>query len=115
MSIPLAIITGGSSGIGLALANHLLAKAWNVAVLDIQAPREPLSPTERVLFIQTDVADWASNAAAFAQAFAWGGDRLDFVALNAGIDDRDDIFHSLQATPPRKPNMLTFEINVSVH
>lgn len=112
MSAPVAVITGGSSGIGLAVAKHLLAKDWKVAVLDQQSPREPLQPTENVLYIKTDVANWDSNASAFATAAKWGGHRLDFAALNAGIDDRDDIFHSLQDTPPRKPNMLTFDVNV---
>lgn len=40
---------------------------------------------------------------------------MDFVALNAGIDDRDDIFASTSgdpARPPRRPNMLTFAVNL---
>lgn len=40
---------------------------------------------------------------------------MDFVALNAGIDDRDDIFASISgdaARPPRRPNMLTFAVNL---
>jgi 15-hydroxyprostaglandin dehydrogenase (NAD) len=40
---------------------------------------------------------------------------VDFVALNAGIDDRDDIFASISgdsARPPRRPNMLTFAVNL---
>lgn len=40
---------------------------------------------------------------------------MDFVALNAGIDDRDDIFASTSgdaARPPRRPNMSTFAVNL---
>lgn len=40
---------------------------------------------------------------------------MDFVALNAGIDDRDDIFASISGDPgrpPRRPNMLTFAVNL---
>lgn len=40
---------------------------------------------------------------------------MDFVALNAGIDDRDDIFASISCDatrPPRRPNMLTFAVNL---
>lgn len=35
--------------------------------------------------------------------------------MNAGVDNRDDIFHSISkdpAKPPRKPNLLTFEVNL---
>ncbi|TKX18326.1 short-chain dehydrogenase-like protein 22 [Elsinoe australis] len=111
MSTPTAIVTGGSSGIGLALTQHLLSKNWHVAILDLQPPLKPL-PTSSVLFIKTNVASWDSTAAAFSQVHAWSS-RLDFVALNAGIDDRDDIFSSIDSTtPPRKPNMLTFEVDL---
>lgn len=111
--VGVAIVTGGSSGIGLALTNHLVAKDWHVFILDIQGPVLPLLP-ESTTFIRTDVSKWEDVASAFATAHA-KFNRLDFCALNAGIDDRDDIFASISrdpAKPPRKPNMLTFEVNL---
>ncbi|KAK5133844.1 hypothetical protein LTR08_007175 [Meristemomyces frigidus] len=109
MAPPVAIVTGASSGIGLALTHHLLARNWAVVMADLNAPKESLANT---LFIQTDIASWAAQAALFAQAHAWHG-RLDFFAANAGIDDRDDIFHSLDpTTPPKQPNMQTLEVNL---
>lgn len=109
-SPPTAIVTGGSSGIGLALTKHLHSKQWRVAILDLQPPLDSL-PSESTLFVKTDVSSWSSNADAFAQVWQWSS-RLDFCALNAGIDDRDDIFHSTTPEPPRQPNMLTFEVNL---
>ncbi|KAL1859648.1 hypothetical protein Daus18300_009513 [Diaporthe australafricana] len=111
--VGVAIVTGGSSGIGLALTNHLATKKWHVFMLDIQAPISS-TPAESTTFIQTDVSDWDQLASAFHTAHARFS-RLDFVALNAGIDDRDDIFASISgdvARPPRKPNMLTFAVNL---
>lgn len=115
MSAPVgvAIVTGGSSGIGLALTNHLVAKHWHIFIFDVQPPILPVLP-ESTTFIRTDVSKWEDLATAFETAFS-KFHRLDFCALNAGIDDRDDIFASISrdpAKPPRKPNMLTFEVNL---
>ncbi|KAF2157288.1 NAD(P)-binding protein [Myriangium duriaei CBS 260.36] len=114
MSAPLAIITGGSSGIGLALTQHLLTLSYRVAILDLQPPLTRL-PQDTTLYIPTNVASYPALASAFAKAHSWAGHRLDFVALNAGIDDRDDIFASLSQdveNPPKAPNMLTFEVDL---
>lgn len=111
--VGVAIVTGGSSGIGLAVTNHLISKKWHVFILDLQPPLEPTQP-EYSTFIKTNVTQWEENAAAFDQAYDKFS-RLDFVALNAGIDDRDDIFNSIsqdRAKPPTKPNLLPFEINL---
>lgn len=112
--VGVAIVTGGSSGIGLALTSHLVAKHWHVFNLDLQPPVVPVSP-DATTFIKTDVSQWEDLAAAFEAAFA-KFHRLDFCALNAGIDDRDDIFATISrdpAKPPRKPSMLTFEVNLN--
>jgi 15-hydroxyprostaglandin dehydrogenase (NAD) len=113
MSVRVAVLTGGSSGIGLALAQHLLSKGWHVVIADINKPPTSanLSP-ESTRYIQCDVSSWKSQSSMFQQAFDWH-QRIDFAALNAGIDDRDDIFDSIDtSTPPRKPNMATFKINL---
>lgn len=111
--VGVAIVTGGSSGMGLALTNHLIAKGWHVFALDIQPPAIPWHP-ESGTFLQTDVASWEQLASAFKTAYS-AFSRLDFCAFNAGIDDRDDIFQTISddvEKPPRKPNMLTFDVNL---
>lgn len=111
--IGVAIVTGGSSGIGLALTNHLIAKEWHVFILDIQPPILPVLP-ESSTFLKTNVSKWDELASSFQTAYSKFS-RLDFCALNAGIDDRDDIFKSISKDPttlPRKPNMSTFEVNL---
>lgn len=109
MAPPTAIVTGAGSGIGLALTKHLLSLKWAVGMLDLNPPKEELSNT---LFIKTNIASWEQQAAAFKRIYEWNG-RLDFAALNAGIDDRDDIFNSLSNQPPRQPNLLCFEVNLN--
>ncbi|KAF7186925.1 Short-chain dehydrogenase/reductase ascJ [Pseudocercospora fuligena] len=108
MSSPVAIVTGASSGIGLALTEYLLERQWNVVMADVNPPKEQLPNT---LFIKTDISSWDQQSSLFSQAHAWQN-RLDFVALNAGIDDRDDIFNTISQDPPKKPNLSTFDINL---
>ncbi|KAL2839100.1 hypothetical protein BJY01DRAFT_29167 [Aspergillus pseudoustus] len=113
MPNPVALITGACPGIGLALAHHLFETGWHLVMLDLQVPpAEVVLPEHSTLYLKADVSLWSRQADAFAQAFAWRM-RLDLAALNAGIDDRDDIFNSINISQqPRKPKSLTFEVNL---
>ncbi|KIW86776.1 uncharacterized protein Z519_12562 [Cladophialophora bantiana CBS 173.52] len=109
---PTAIVTGGSSGIGYALVRHLVSMKWRVVIADINPPREAIPDA---LFIRTDIASWQDQADMFKQAYAWSR-RLDFVALNAGVDDRDNIFGTLTHDvnePPRRPDTKPFDVNIT--
>lgn len=111
MSPPVAIVTGGSSGIGEALVHHLLSVGWKVVVADLQPPK---APNPSVLFARTDISSWDEQAEMFKKAYGWG-QRLDFCALNAGVDDSDSIFNTLSrdiTKPPSKPDTRCFDINV---
>jgi len=71
-----AVVTGGASGIGRAVASAFAAVGATVAIFDVAAGGEGVYPV--------DVADEAQVKAAFADVIARHG-RLDILFNNAGI------------------------------
>ncbi|NML45441.1 SDR family oxidoreductase [Ramlibacter sp. G-1-2-2] len=84
-----AIVTGGGSGIGRAVAHALLGAGWKVALagrrVDALEETAKLSGAgDRALPVATDVTDPAQVEALFQQAQkAWG--RVDLLFNNAGM------------------------------
>ena len=81
-----AIVTGGASGIGAAIAARLRAGGARVAVFDVN----PDEATEADAAIRVDVTDDASVVAGVAAVVARFG-RIDIVVNNAGIGAQGDI------------------------
>ncbi|TKA69027.1 hypothetical protein B0A55_07262 [Friedmanniomyces simplex] len=125
MSKPVALITGGGSGIGLALAEHLINShpGYRVAILDVDAERgeaasKRLNLADNCLFRRVDVTDYDQQAQAFQQAFDWGGGRLDMFVANAGIGDQDSVYKELRGVDgetglPRPVDLRTFDVNLN--
>jgi len=119
MSKPVAIITGAASGMGLALTKHLLSRDWRVVMADVnlevgtQLSEELGSDT---LFQQTDVSVYSQQAKLFNRAFEWGGDRLDFLAANAGIDDKQSLYQKNEEFDehgqPKEINLKTIKVDL---
>jgi NAD(P)-dependent dehydrogenase (short-subunit alcohol dehydrogenase family) len=80
-----ALITGGSNGIGEGVARHLANRGVRVVLADIDDARGKVVAEElEGLFIRTDVADPAASTAAVAAAVeTFGG--LHLAHLNAGV------------------------------
>lgn len=79
----IAVVTGGSKGIGGATSEAFLADAANVVVLDLEPPPFKAHP-DRLLFCKTDVSKSDQVNAAFDRAIAkFGG--VDVLVNNAGI------------------------------
>lgn len=91
-----AVVTGGASGIGLAVVSRLLEDGWPVAVIDFNAEAllqaENDLEGENAIFIQADVTDDDEVAAAFDEIV----DRLGLIgglvnsaaiARAAGVED----------------------------
>ncbi|KAG9386031.1 15-hydroxyprostaglandin dehydrogenase [Pyrenophora tritici-repentis] len=95
MSKPVAIVTGAGSGIGEAVATHLISVGYKVVIADLNVDsgtRVATALGPDAIFHQTDVSSYESQARLFKRAYEWGGNRLDFCHANAGIDDRQNIF-----------------------
>jgi NAD(P)-dependent dehydrogenase (short-subunit alcohol dehydrogenase family) len=81
-----AVVTGGASGIGAAIADRLHDAGASVAILDLRIDR--VDP--RYLAVAADVSDRASIDAAIATVGERLG-RIDIVVNNAGIGAQGDI------------------------
>lgn len=84
-----AVVTGGTSGIGLEAARLLLAEGARVAICGRNAERladaaASLGGGERLLARTCDVLARASVAEFADQVAAWSGGRLDILVNNAG-------------------------------
>jgi NAD(P)-dependent dehydrogenase (short-subunit alcohol dehydrogenase family) len=75
-----AVITGGASGIGAAIASAYAAKAAKVVILDLTVPSEPGD----VAAFACDVTDPASVVAAVDQVMQLHG-RIDVLVNSAGV------------------------------
>ena len=86
---PVAVVTGGARGIGLAIGQWFLAHGYRVALLDIDADTLPRAVTavqdaDRVLTVHCDVADPVQVQSAMEKVDSAFG-RIDALVNNAGI------------------------------
>jgi 15-hydroxyprostaglandin dehydrogenase (NAD) len=120
LQLKTAIVTGATSGIGLALTQHLLSlhnPSWRVVMVARGRPVESLDvDPNRTLFISTDVSCWSELSNAFKSAWSWEGTnmhRVDFIAVNAGTDDKESIYGAMNLdAEPEVPNLKCIEVSL---
>jgi NAD(P)-dependent dehydrogenase (short-subunit alcohol dehydrogenase family) len=89
-----AVVTGGASGIGLAVAERLLDEGWPVAVVDVDEDAlvrvEGSFSDENAIFLKADITDEQEVADAFDQA-------VDRLGLIGGLVNSAGIARDLSA------------------
>lgn len=83
-----AVVTGGSKGIGAATAEGFLNEGASVAVLDVDPAHPAIAPpnADRYLHVVANVARSSDVAAAFESTVNRFG-RIDYLVNNAGIQE----------------------------
>jgi 15-hydroxyprostaglandin dehydrogenase (NAD) len=113
-----AVITGGASGMGLAMAERLASNGWRVALIDIN-DRSGHATEEKfggeVSYFRADVSDYDAQVAAFEAIWSkWN--RIDVVWANAGIGDRVPFMNPptevAKGGPPPKPDVLVIDVDL---
>ena len=84
MTIKVAVVTGGGSGIGRATCDRLAADGFTLAVLDVNLDAAKLAAGDDGLACAADVADAGAVDRAFAEVVGAFG-RIDVLVNNAGI------------------------------
>ncbi len=102
-----AIVTGGASGIGLAIARRLLAAGALVLIADRRADAAAVAKAAHAEFFQADVAQEEQVIAIFNAARACFG-HIDILVNNAGIQPLGVGFNGLTEALLQR----TFAVNV---
>ncbi len=108
-----AFITGGGSGLGLALATHLAADGWTLGLIDREAPRLLEARTLLLARGAREVHTWTADVtdealfAAALNAFAHASGGLEVMINNAGVAVAGSV-----ATAPIADWRWALEINV---
>ncbi|KAJ8116187.1 hypothetical protein OPT61_g2344 [Boeremia exigua] len=91
---PVAIITGGASGMGLAVAKSLAKRGWHVHIADLNESAAQATATELCgSYTHTDVSSYQSLHSMFDTVFRDKGE-INFVFANAGIGEKQDFYAS---------------------
>ncbi|KAK5732719.1 hypothetical protein LTR17_010274 [Elasticomyces elasticus] len=112
-----AYVTGGASGIGLAVTNMLIARNVRVAIADMNfsgAQEVASKHSDLVTAYELDVADWDSQLAVFEKVVKQFDGRVDYVFPIAGIGEK-----TFLPNDPRqkegfvKPNLGTLDVDLN--
>jgi 15-hydroxyprostaglandin dehydrogenase (NAD) len=109
----IALVTGGSSGIGLAVTRNLLQQSYHVIVVARNRDKfSKLGLPSSCEFMQADVADWSAMSQVFKKAYDQYG-HIDVVVANAGIlEESPHFWENGKGPDPVKPNTSCVQTNL---
>lgn len=114
------IVTGGGSGIGLAMSRHFASEGHSLAIFDVNAEAGAkiageLSsefPSASVTFRKCDVSSWEDQAAAFKDVYEKRGS-IDIVMANAGISEQGSTTAvDMREDEPTEPHLGVIKVNM---
>ncbi|KAI1195697.1 short chain dehydrogenase [Nemania serpens] len=108
------IVTGSSSGIGLATVQLLLSQGASVIGTDLHEPAEGVVTSAQFTFQNGNVAEWQHLVEIFKTALELHG-RVDHVFANAGIGPSTDYVSGIELDKngdPREPTSATLDVNL---
>ncbi|KAI5921979.1 15-hydroxyprostaglandin dehydrogenase [Camillea tinctor] len=115
------VVTGGASGVGLAMVTHFASQGHIVTILDMNAEsglavvRDLSSkhPQATVTFKKADVSSWQDLADVFKEIHRDAG-RVDIVMANAGISEQGvSSLAPVDETEPSQPRLKTLDVNLT--
>lgn len=117
-----AYVTGGASGIGLAVAHALNQRGMRIVIADINLAgaqeavsklQQSTSTDQEHFAVEVDVSSWESQLAAFEKALEVV-QRLDIVIVNAGVTEAAFVPNDGgKGQGFVKPNLRTLDINLN--
>ncbi|KAL9090318.1 MAG: hypothetical protein Q9165_005351, partial [Trypethelium subeluteriae] len=112
-----AVITGGASGMGLAVARALADRGgWILHIIDINAKNgEAVETTlSNTTFHTADVCNYSTLASTFQTIFSSSGRCIDFIFANAGVIEKADFYaqHSETDESPPNPDLLSIDVDL---
>lgn len=109
----IAIITGGTSGIGYEVAKSLPERGFTVFILgsSLATGESAVKGYPELQFRQVNVADWSALSTSFDDIFKEHG-RIDFVFANAGMWPKEDFHARDDSLPPAEPCQIGIDVNL---
>lgn len=114
------IVTGGGSGIGLAMSRHFASEGNRVYIFDVNSESgsniaRQLStefPNASITFRTCDVSSWEDQSAAFKEVYEKHG-TIDIVMANAGISEQGSTTAvDLNEEEPTEPRLGVIYVNL---
>jgi len=103
---PVALVSGGSSGIGHAVVSHLEEQGYNVVIGDLRPP------ASKTAFFKCDISSWEQQCDLFEYTIQCYG-KVDVVFANAGISEHTPfLFEGAGDETARKPNLDQYNVNL---